>query len=46
MMGSSDSSDEADTEHIRIGATLHLALGCLQIVDLASVRQYLASIGH
>ena len=46
MMGSSDSRDEADTERIRIGASLHLALGGLQIVDLASVRQYLASIGH
>ena len=44
MMGSSDSSDEADTEHIRIGATLHLALGGLQIVDLASVRRHRASI--
>ena len=46
MMGSSDSSDEADTEHIRIGASMHLALEGLQIVDLVSVRQYLASIGH
>ena len=46
MTGFSDSSDEADTEHIRIGASLHLALGGLQIVDLASIRQYLASIGH
>ena len=46
MMGSSDSSNEADTERIWIGASLHLALRGLQIVDLASVRQYLVSIGH
>ena len=45
MTAASDSSDEADTEHIQISASLHLALGGLQIVDLASVRQYLASIG-
>ena len=46
MTAASDSSDKADAEHIQIGASLHLALGGLQIVDLASVRRHLACIGH
>ena len=44
MTAASDSSDKADAEHIQIGASLHLALGGLQIVDLASVRRHLACI--
>ena len=45
-MAASDSVDEADSGQSQIGASVQLALKSLQIVDLASVCRYLASIGH
>ena len=46
MMAASDRVDEADSGQSQIGASVQLALKSLQIVDLASVCRYLASIGH